>query len=148
MWMVGSLSVCAPLRITGGHQDLLIFSDFVRSHFLQNPYFRSKLNTKCKRKTLLTLTTNSVHKKADPKPNIIKKNHAIEVLLNGCKISNFFDNNYQSGTSIINKLSSVMTSPGPAFQECTGSCHENVPALKAVSSNLRSSDGLFALVRI
>ena len=27
-----------------------------------------------------------------------------------------------------------MTSPGPAFQECTGSCHENVPAQKAVSS--------------
>jgi hypothetical protein len=23
-----------------------------------------------------------------------------------------------------------MTSPGPAFQECTGSCHENVPAPK------------------
>ena len=27
-----------------------------------------------------------------------------------------------------------MTSPGPAFQECTGSCHVNVPAPKAVSS--------------
>ena len=27
-----------------------------------------------------------------------------------------------------------MTSPGPAFQECTGSCHGNVPAPKAVSS--------------
>ena len=28
-----------------------------------------------------------------------------------------------------------MTPPGPAFQDCTGSCHENVPAPKAVSSN-------------
>ena len=28
-----------------------------------------------------------------------------------------------------------MTSPGPAFQECTRSCHENVPAPKAVSSD-------------
>ena len=28
----------------------------------------------------------------------------------------------------------VMTSPGPAFQECTGSCHVDVPAPKAVSS--------------
>jgi hypothetical protein len=27
-----------------------------------------------------------------------------------------------------------MTSPGPTFQECTGSCHVNVPAPKAVSS--------------
>ena len=41
-----------------------------------------------------------------------------------------------------------MTSPGPAFQECTGSCHDNVPALKAVSSNLRSTDGLTELARI
>ena len=32
----------------------------------------------------------------------------------------------------------TMTSPGPAFQEYTGSCHENVSAPKAVSSNLRS----------
>ena len=28
-----------------------------------------------------------------------------------------------------------MTSPGPAFQKCTGSCHENVPVLKVVSSD-------------
>ena len=28
----------------------------------------------------------------------------------------------------------------PAFQDCTASCHENVPALKAVSSDLRSTD--------
>ena len=41
-----------------------------------------------------------------------------------------------------------MTSPGPAFQECTGSCHENVPAPKVVSSYLRLSDGLTVLVRI
>ena len=41
-----------------------------------------------------------------------------------------------------------MTSPGPAFQECTGSCHENVPTSKAVSSNLQSTDGLTVLVRI
>ena len=26
-----------------------------------------------------------------------------------------------------------MTLPGPSCQECTGYCHENVPALKAVS---------------
>ena len=31
-------------------------------------------------------------------------------------------------------FSTVMTSPGPALQECTGSCYENVPAQKAVSS--------------
>ena len=31
-------------------------------------------------------------------------------------------------------FSAVMHSPGPAFKECTGSCHENVPAPKAVSS--------------
>ena len=36
----------------------------------------------------------------------------------------------------LNKFSTVMTSPGPAFQECTRSCHENVPAPKAVSSYL------------
>ena len=34
----------------------------------------------------------------------------------------------------MNKFSTVMTSPGPAFQECTGSCHVNVPAPKVVSS--------------
>ena len=41
-----------------------------------------------------------------------------------------------------------MTSPGPAFLECNGSCHENVSALKAVSSDLRSTDGLIVLARI
>ena len=41
-----------------------------------------------------------------------------------------------------------MTSPGPAFQECTGSCHENVLALNAVSFDLRSTDGLTVLARI
>ena len=39
-----------------------------------------------------------------------------------------------------------MTSPGPAFQECTGSCHENVPATKA--SDLRLTDGLTLLAMI
>ena len=33
-----------------------------------------------------------------------------------------------------------MTSPRPAFQECIGFCHENVPAPKAVSSDLQSTD--------
>ena len=41
-----------------------------------------------------------------------------------------------------------MTSPGPAFQECAGSCHENVPAPKVVSSDLQSIDGLTVLARI
>ena len=41
-----------------------------------------------------------------------------------------------------------MTSPGPAFRECTGSCHENVLAPRAVSSNLRSTDGLSVLARV
>ena len=41
-----------------------------------------------------------------------------------------------------------MTSLGPAFQECTGSCHENVSALLAVSSALQSTDGLTVLARI
>ena len=31
-------------------------------------------------------------------------------------------------------FSTVLTSPGPAFQECTGSFHVNVPAPKVVSS--------------
>ena len=39
-----------------------------------------------------------------------------------------------------------MTSPGPAFQECTG--NENVSAPNAVSSDLRSTDGLTLLARI
>ena len=41
-----------------------------------------------------------------------------------------------------------MTSPGPAFQECTGSCHENVPNPKAVSSDLQYTVGLTVLARI
>ena len=41
-----------------------------------------------------------------------------------------------------------MTSPGPAFQDCTLSCHENVPVPKAVSSDLLSADGLTVLARI
>ena len=41
-----------------------------------------------------------------------------------------------------------MTSLEPAFQECTGSCHENVPNPKAVSSNLRSTDGQTVLAKI
>jgi hypothetical protein len=41
-----------------------------------------------------------------------------------------------------------MTSPGPALQKCTGSCHENVPAPKAISSDLQSTDGLTVLARI
>ena len=38
--------------------------------------------------------------------------------------------------TINNKFSTVMTSPGPALQKCTGFCHENVPTPYAVSSNL------------
>ena len=38
--------------------------------------------------------------------------------------------------------------PGPVFQECTGSCHENVPTPKAVSSDLQSTDGLTVLAGI
>jgi hypothetical protein len=34
----------------------------------------------------------------------------------------------------LNKFSTVVTSPRPAFQECTGSCCVNVPAPKVVSS--------------
>ena len=45
-------------------------------------------------------------------------------------------------------FSTVMTSPGPAVQECTGSCHENVPAPKVVSSDLPSTDGLTVLAWI
>ena len=41
-----------------------------------------------------------------------------------------------------------MTPPGPAFQECTGSCHENVPSPKTVSSDLQSTGGLTVLARI
>ena len=41
-----------------------------------------------------------------------------------------------------------MTSPGPAFQEWSESCHENVPAPKMVSSDLRSTNGLTLLARI
>ena len=41
-----------------------------------------------------------------------------------------------------------MTSPGPAFQECTGCCHENVSSPKAESSDLHSTHGLTALARI
>ena len=41
-----------------------------------------------------------------------------------------------------------MTSTGPAFQECTGSCHENDPAPKAVSSDLGLTDGLTVLAWI
>ena len=41
-----------------------------------------------------------------------------------------------------------MTSPGPAFQECTGSCHENFSAPNRVSSDLQSADGLTVLARI
>ena len=41
-----------------------------------------------------------------------------------------------------------MTSPGPAFQECAGSCHENVHTPKVVSSDLQSIDGLTVLARI
>ena len=49
---------------------------------------------------------------------------------------------------MLNEFSTVMISPGAAFKECTGSCHENVPAPKVVSSNLRSADGLTVLARI
>ena len=48
----------------------------------------------------------------------------------------------------MNIFSKVMTSLGPAFQECNGSCHENVPNPKAVSSNLPSTDGLTVFARI
>ena len=41
-----------------------------------------------------------------------------------------------------------MSSPGSAFQKFDGSCLENVPAPKAVSSNLGSTDGMTALTRI
>ena len=46
------------------------------------------------------------------------------------------------------EFSTVMTSSGPAFEKCTGSCHENVPDPKAVSSNLQSTEGPTVLARI
>ena len=49
---------------------------------------------------------------------------------------------------MINKFSTLMTSPEPAFQKCTGSCFENVSTPKAVSSDLRSTDSLTVLARI
>ena len=45
----------------------------------------------------------------------------------------------------LNKFSTVMTPTGPAFH---GSCHEDVPSLKGVSSNLWLTDGLTLLARI
>ena len=47
----------------------------------------------------------------------------------------------------LNKFSTVMTSLGPVFQECTGSCHDNVAALKAVLSDMQSKNGLTILAR-
>ena len=47
-----------------------------------------------------------------------------------------------------NKFSTVMTSQVPAFQECTGSCHENVPTQTAASSDLGLTHGLIVFVRI
>ena len=44
-------------------------------------------------------------------------------------------------------FSTVMTSPGLAFQECSGSCYENVPTPKGLSSNLQSTDDLTVLAR-
>ena len=41
-----------------------------------------------------------------------------------------------------------MTSTGPAFQELTGSCRENVPTPKAVSSKPQLPDGLTVLARV
>ena len=41
-----------------------------------------------------------------------------------------------------------MASPGSAFQECTGSCHENVPTPKAVSFDLGSTNGMNVLAKI
>ena len=41
-----------------------------------------------------------------------------------------------------------MTSPGPAFQECIGSCYDNFPAPMGISPYLRSTDGLTVLSRI
>ena len=48
----------------------------------------------------------------------------------------------------MNEFSTVMASPGSAFQECTGSCLENVPTPKAVSSNLGLTNGLNVMARI
>ena len=45
-------------------------------------------------------------------------------------------------------FSTAMVLPGPAFQECTGSCHENVSNPTAVSSVLRLKDSLTVLARI
>jgi hypothetical protein len=41
-----------------------------------------------------------------------------------------------------------MTSPGPAFQECTGSCLVNVPSRRRYHHNLRLTDGLTVLAWI
>ena len=45
-------------------------------------------------------------------------------------------------------FSTVMTSPGPAFQECTGSCHVNVPTIRQYHHNLQSTDGMTVLAWI
>ena len=46
----------------------------------------------------------------------------------------------KSKEKMVNKFSTVMTSPRPALQECIGFCHENAPAPKALSSDLQSTD--------
>jgi hypothetical protein len=46
------------------------------------------------------------------------------------------------------EVMTVMTSPRPAFQECTGSWHANVPIPKVISSDMRSTDGLTVLAQI
>ena len=45
-------------------------------------------------------------------------------------------------------FSTVLTSPGPAFQECTGSCHVHFPTRRQYHPNLRLTDGLTVLARI
>ena len=47
----------------------------------------------------------------------------------------------------VSSLFTVKTSLGPAFQECTGSYHENVPVPKTDSSDLQSTDSLTVLAR-
>ena len=51
-------------------------------------------------------------------------------------------------TTCLPHCKKIGTSPGPAFQEYTESYHENVPAPKAASSDLQSTDGLTVLARI
>ena len=127
---------------------LTSFKPILNSRFLQEPRYSPNHKrvlpaenpgiTEVLQVIIPTLTSIEILYPPQPIPLCVVKVKFLIINFGGWTFSSGIERNlvYDYAINIGYKFFTIMTLPGPAFQECTGSCHENVPAPKVVSSNL------------